>query len=132
MVNESENAQAAAALAGRLFPHEIWNEAVPGVYIAENRQPRGKNQRQILTKELIQARILADLGNVVYLLPEIGISGAKHADAVVNGWVMEFKTITGNIRKVAENFKSAIYDDHLQYTRILTNSYDLVNVVLNW
>jgi hypothetical protein len=31
----------------------------------------------------------------------------KHPDAVVDGLVMEFKTVTGNIRKIAENFKAA-------------------------
>ena len=43
----------------------------------------------------------------MYLLPEHGPRGMKHPDAVVDGIIIEFKTITGNIRKITGNFKAA-------------------------
>jgi len=72
--------------------------------------PRSAEQINVLEKELLQARILADRGSTVYLLPEMpqpGIKHVKHPDAVVDGYIMEFKTITGSIRQVEERYKEA-------------------------
>jgi hypothetical protein len=66
-----------------------------------------KNQSEILDKELAQARILADLGHAIYLLPELGPRKTKHPDAIVNGLIMEFKTVAGNERKIREKYKEA-------------------------
>jgi hypothetical protein len=57
-----------------------------------------------------QARILADWGSTVYLLPEMpqpGIKRVKHPDAVVDGYIMEVKTVTGSIRQVEKRYKEA-------------------------
>jgi hypothetical protein len=97
----------ASDLADKLFPGEVWVEVAPGIHIATSRIPRSQDQVVIFEKELAQARILATLGHRVYLLPEIGPRKVKHPDAVVDGLIMEFKTITGNIRKVKENYKAA-------------------------
>jgi hypothetical protein len=97
----------ASTLAGQLFPGEVWIEVAPGIHKAASRIPRSVEEDEILEKELAQARILAALGHAVYLLPERGPRRVKHPDAVVDGLIMEFKTITGNIRKVKENYKSA-------------------------
>jgi hypothetical protein len=85
----------------------MWVEEAPGIHIAASRVPRSPEQVEIYEKELAQARILAALGHTVYLLPEKGPRKVKHPDAVVDGFIMEFKTITGNIRKVKENYKEA-------------------------
>jgi uncharacterized protein (DUF2147 family) len=47
------------------------------------------------------------LGHTVYLLPEFGRRKTKHPDAVVDGLIMEFKTVSGNERKIKQNFKKA-------------------------
>ncbi|MDR3140025.1 MAG: hypothetical protein LBT95_10215 [Treponema sp.] len=78
-----------------------------GIHKAASRIPRSIEENEILEKELAQARILAALGHEVYLLPERGPRKVKHPDAVVDGLIMEFKTITGNIRKIKENYKEA-------------------------
>jgi hypothetical protein len=100
-------AQQAQAKATSLFPRETWLEIEERIFLAESSQPRGKTQHQVLHKELAQARILTAQGSTVYLLPEIGPSGIRHPDAVVDGYLMEFKTITGTIREVERRFKAA-------------------------
>jgi hypothetical protein len=59
----------------------------------------------ILEKELAQARILAALGHTIYLPPEQGTRKTKHPDAIVDGLIMEFKTITGNIKEGSREFQ---------------------------
>jgi hypothetical protein len=90
-----------------LYPDVTWIKINQSIYLASPRAPRSEDQTKILEKELTQARILAALGHTVYLLPESGPRKTKHPDAIVDGLIMEFKTITGNIRKIRENFKDA-------------------------
>ena len=110
MDQHADNAQRAKAEAEHRYPFEIWRELEEGIFIAGSREPRSNNQEKILEKELAQARILAAQGSVIYLLPEIvdpDLSGVKHPDAVVNGFIMEFKTITGGIRQIEEHFRKS-------------------------
>lgn len=107
MNSQTWRAQKAKLMAEERVPGELWTEVSPGIYIAAGRIPKSERQAQVLGIELDQAHILAGLGHTVYLLPEQGPRGEKHPDAIVDGLVMEFKNITGNIRKVGENFKSA-------------------------
>jgi hypothetical protein len=107
MKNQIENALKAKAFAEEKAPGEEWIEIDPGVYLAASRIPKSGEQIRTLEKEIDHARILAKGGHTVYLLPEQGPRGMKHPDAIVDGFVFEFKTVTGNIRKAAENFKAA-------------------------
>ena len=105
-----DNAQKAKEAADGLYPHEKWEVLEAGIYIAKSRMPRSAEQINILEKELRQARILAERGSTIYLLPETANPNEKHVkhpDAVVDGYVMEFKTITGSIRQVEERYKEA-------------------------
>jgi len=77
------------------------------VKVSESRFPVSSEQRRILRKELRQAEILARLGNSVYLIPEHGQHGKKLLDALVNGQLFEFKTVTGNSRKIERRFSEA-------------------------
>jgi hypothetical protein len=95
------------ASAEERYPGENWIELYPGIYLAASRTPKSGEQERILAKEFDHALILAEGGHTVYLLPEHGPRGVKHPDAVVDGLVMEFKTVTGNVRKIADNFKAA-------------------------
>jgi hypothetical protein len=102
--------QRAQEKAVSLYPNEIWLKIEEQIFIAQNRQSRNETQQQILDKELVQARILTGFGSTVYLLPEVidpAHLGIKYPDAVVDGFVMEFKTITGSIRQVEKHFKDS-------------------------
>jgi hypothetical protein len=107
MNNTIENAAKAKACAEEKASGGNWIEIYPGIYLAARRMPKSGEQKKILAKEIDHARILAERGHTVYLLPEHGPRGVKHPDAVVDGFVMEFKTVTGNVRKIAGNFKAA-------------------------
>jgi hypothetical protein len=101
-----ENAAKAQALACSLFPSETWNEKEPHIFVASRRTPRSKGQRIIFEKEMVQARILTERGCTVYLLPELSrkSSDDPHPDAVVDGLIMEFKTVTGAFDQIEHRF----------------------------
>ncbi|GMO41745.1 MAG: hypothetical protein Pg6C_02760 [Treponemataceae bacterium] len=107
---ERMNADRAAAKAAALYPRETWREIEERIFIAASREPKSKNQEQVLNKELVQARILKLRGSCIYLLPEV-ISqesvGEKFPDAVVDGFLTEFKTVTGNLREIEKRFKES-------------------------
>jgi hypothetical protein len=107
MDKQNENAQRAKVRAEEYAPGENWIEMSPGICMAASRAPKSAEQVKTLEKEMEHARILAGGGHAVYLLPEHGPRGVKHPDAVVDGFLYEFKTVTGNIRKIAGNFKAA-------------------------
>jgi hypothetical protein len=104
----AENAEKALLLAAALYPSEKWEFSEVGIYIAKSRLPKSTDQYNILVKELAQARLLVARGSTVYLLPEI-INPIhrkeKHPDAVVDGTIMEFKTVTGGLPKVIKRYK---------------------------
>ena len=77
------------------------------VKIAEIRIPINSEQREILRKELKQAELLAKLGCSVYLIPERAAFGERPKDAVVNGVLFEFRTVTGNARTLEWEFRDA-------------------------
>jgi hypothetical protein len=104
---QADKAQKAREKAASLYPDVTWIPIDQNIYLAASRAPRSEDQAMILEKELTQARILAALGHTVYLLPECGPRKTKHPDAIVDGFIMEFKTVTGNERKIRENFKDA-------------------------
>jgi hypothetical protein len=77
------------------------------VKVAASRIPINSRQREVLRKELRQAEILAMLGIFVYLIPEHGPYGVRRKDAVVNGSLFEFRTITGNAKTLEWEFRDA-------------------------
>ena len=107
MLQSEKNAKNAKELVSRLFPNEQWIGIDQQIFMAASRAPRSGRQSEILNQELSQARILAALGHTVYLLPEFGPRKTKHPDAIVDGLIMEFKTVSGNERKIKEKYKEA-------------------------
>ena len=103
----NENCQKYRDYAAGLFPNEQWITIDHNVFMAASRAPRSSTQAEILNHEITQARILAKFGHTVYLLPEFGPRKKKHPDAIVDGLIMEFKTVTGNERKIKEKYKEA-------------------------
>jgi len=102
-----KNARNAKKLALRFFPNEQWISIDQHIFMAASRAPRSDKQTEILDQELAQSRILASLGHTVYLLPEFGPRKTKHPDSIVDGIIMEFKTVSGNERKIKEKYKEA-------------------------
>ena len=107
MCQSETNYQESKELALRLFPDEQWICIDQHIFMAASRAPRSGRQSEILDHELAQARTLAALGHTIFLLPEFGPRKTKHPDAIVDGLIMEFKTVSGNERKIKEKFKEA-------------------------
>jgi len=104
------NAKKTLQAANILYPNEKWEMLEAGIFIAKSRMPRSAEQINTLEKELRQARVLVERGSVIYLLPENPQQGEKlrkFPDAIVDGNVMEFKTITGSLRQVEVRYKEA-------------------------
>jgi hypothetical protein len=107
---QTEKTHKAREKAIKLYPQETWRQIEERIFIASSREPKGKQQKHILEKELVQARMLTAYGSTVYLLPEIvdpANLGVKHPDAVVDGFLMEFKTISGSINQVEHRFQES-------------------------
>jgi hypothetical protein len=71
---------------------------------------------------LKQAVILRDRGAVVYLLPKAKDAQGHNIpgpDAIVNGKIFEFKTITGGIGKVEKHFRDSRKQGGNVYIRIV-------------
>jgi hypothetical protein len=110
MQEREQNAKKAQEAARALFPLEKWDAFGGAIFIAKSRLPKSAEELSVLEKEIAQATILADRGSTIYLLPETvapGEMNIKHPDAVVDGYIMEFKTIIGSIRQIGERYKDA-------------------------
>ena len=82
------------------------NIVIPeNVKIAESRIPRSLKQQSDLIKELRQSEILARMGNSVYLIPEHPKYKQRLLDAIVNGTLFEFRTVSGNAETLEWHFK---------------------------
>jgi hypothetical protein len=133
-----ENEKAAEKTAKHDYPNEKWINAnstmfkaiVPdgldknleSIKIAGSKFPMGKDDERTLLKELKQAVILTGLGAAVYLLPKAKNAQGRNIpgpDAIVNGLIFEFKTITGGIGKVEKHFRDSRKQGGNVYIRIV-------------
>jgi len=97
-----ENAKKAKTLADQEFPKEKWKPIEDGIYLSPNRPVGAKSN---YSDELRDAQILRDLGNTVYLSPEVRSDREKKFDAIVNGMKMEFKNQHGSsVRTLKDHF----------------------------
>ncbi|MCL1992367.1 MAG: hypothetical protein FWG66_05420 [Spirochaetes bacterium] len=154
MVNRNkENAEKTEAAAKRRFPNEKWidvseaesqikgisgHDDFKGIKVAHPKILEG--DKNTLAKEIRQAKILTDRGDCVYLLPKAKDEDGKPVsgpDALLNGELYEFKTITGNIDRVAERFSKSRRQSDNVYLRISNPNitkdevFSMVNRVLN-
>ena len=122
-----ENVRRTEEAAKKIFPHEKWADAVSikfkyhgedfdlpigieNIKVARSRLTHIKNDEQILAKEIKQGKILAEKGAYIYLLPKLKSPDGKYIpgpDALVNGVLFEFKTVTGSIKKVERRFRES-------------------------
>ena len=91
-----------------------------------------KAQQVKLYREIADARILTRRGSVAYFLPERidDLQDCKYADTVIDGVVVELKTVSGNRTTLGKSFrrgfkqgrlllkKHGIYAEHSVFLRI--------------
>ncbi|MCI6663309.1 MAG: hypothetical protein SO369_08775 [Treponema sp.] len=104
-------------VAEELFPDEIWIEVYKNVYIAHGRNPINREQEKVFKKELLMAKIASDNSHVVFLLPERKIN-KKNPDSVMDGFLTEFKNISGGENALSHRFREALRQGVNVYLKI--------------
>jgi hypothetical protein len=103
-----QNGQKSLVLASALFPGEEWVAYGENTFVARRRLTGSHKERTKLYREISDARILTSRGSVVYFLPEQSDGeeiGKKYADTVIDGAVVELKTVSGNRTTLGKSFK---------------------------
>jgi hypothetical protein len=106
--SNSLNFKKSLALVSVLFPTEEWVPTETNIWVAKSRLSQEKREFKKWTREMTQVRILTSRGSVAYFLPENlvqGESGNLCADLVLDGEVVEMKTITGTRATLGGKFK---------------------------
>jgi hypothetical protein len=96
------------ALASALFPGEEWTAHGGNIFVAKSRLSGGHKEQAKLYREISDVRILTGRGSVAYFLPEQSDSaeiGKKYADTVIDGAIVELKTVSGNRTTLGKSFK---------------------------
>jgi hypothetical protein len=104
----SLNAEKSLALASALFPWEKWVFREPGIWVAESRLSEESKEPEKWDREMAQVRILTSRGSAGYFLPEAelkGENGQQCADLVLDGVVLEMKTVSGTRSTLGTQFK---------------------------
>jgi hypothetical protein len=104
-------AEKSLALASILFPFEGWIPHGEGIFVAKSRLIGGYKEQAKLYREIADVRILTGRGSVAYFLPER--SGtindesihSMYADTVIDGIVVEIKTVSGNRTTLGKSFR---------------------------
>jgi len=103
-----ENVEKSFALSKALFPNEKWMPTETNIWIAESRLSQEQREPEKWKKEMSQVKILTSRGSVAVFLPELeikGKTGSKSADLVLEGEIVEMKTITGGRSTLGGKFK---------------------------
>ena len=90
------------ALAKLLFSDEEWISIEPNVWVAKSRLPQKEIEPKKWVKEMNQVRNLTSRGSVAFFLPELLLQdkkGSQSADLVLDGEVVEMKTIVSDSRE---------------------------------
>jgi len=102
------NTEKSLILASKLFPLEEWIPHGEGIFVAKSRFSGGHKEQAKLYREIADARILTGRGSVAYFLPERIYDKKKSkrcADTVLDGAIVELKTISGNRTTLGKSFK---------------------------
>jgi hypothetical protein len=102
------NAEKSLVLASTLFPVEEWIAHEENIFIAKSRLIGSHKEQAKLYREIADARILTSRGSVAYFLPEQsdgGEIGKRYADTVIDGAIVELKTVSGNRTTLGKSFK---------------------------
>ncbi|MDR0910650.1 MAG: hypothetical protein LBM77_12905 [Spirochaetaceae bacterium] len=95
------------SLAAALFPDETWVYLEDGIFMAQSRMSEITKEKSKWAKEYAQVKLLVQRGGIAYFLPEqrMGHSERRCADVVLDGMVMEMKTVTGTREILGTEFK---------------------------
>jgi hypothetical protein len=117
------------------FPNETWVDAgkiklihvklpdnADGIMVAKSRLPINQQEELDFLKEIKSAIILKNRGASISLIPRIkrldGKGNLPGPDAIVNGLLFEFKTVTGKIKKVGKRFTESREQGENVYIRV--------------
>jgi hypothetical protein len=103
-----ENTEKSLRLAVSLFPGETWVYKEPNIYVAKSRLVEERREKDKWEREMSQVRILTGRGSVAYFLPEQEKQGevGKHCpDLVLDGTILEMKTVSGTRKTLGTQFK---------------------------
>jgi len=113
------------ALASALFPREEWIPTEANIWVAKSRLVEQYQEPKKWAREMSQVRILTGRGSVAYFLPEKKNQGKGkvYVDTVIDGEIVELKTVTGNRNTLGTAFekgfkqgKTAVQDYHDRLT----------------
>jgi hypothetical protein len=108
------NTEKSLLLASTLFPHEEWIPHGEGIFVAKSRFYGGHKEQAKLYREIADVRILTGRGSVAYFLPERPKNEktvseeeihSMHADTVIDGVIVEIKTVSGNRATLGKSFR---------------------------
>jgi hypothetical protein len=105
-----ENTKRSLQLAALLFPDETWVYKEPNIYVAQSRLIEEQREKDKWEREMSQVRILTGRGSVAVFLPENkhkGKTAKLCADLVLDGFVMELKTVSGTRTTLGTAFRFA-------------------------
>jgi hypothetical protein len=102
------NAEKSLVLASTLFPLEEWIPKGTNIWVAKSRLAEEYREPDKWEREMSQVRILTGRGSIAFFLPEKiaeGEAGLQCADTVIDGEIMELKTVTGTRATLSKDFK---------------------------
>lgn len=103
--------------AEEIFPDEAWIEIYKNVYVAAGRKPVNSEREKVFQKEVVMAKIASDNKHVVFLLPEKQ-HDKKNPDSVMDGFLTEFKNVTGGTNAISHRFREALRQGVNVYLKI--------------
>jgi len=98
-------------LASILFPNEEWIQQSENIFVTKSRLFGSYKERAKLYREISDIRILTKLGSIAFFLPECLKHDTEdehynmHADTVVDGTIVELKTVSGNRVTLGKSFR---------------------------
>jgi hypothetical protein len=108
LLHRLKNAARTRRIAQTLFPDERWIKVEPHIWAAESRLVERVKEPEKWEKEVSQVRILTSRGSVAYFLPEVerkGETGKMRADLVLDGTILELKTVAGTRETLGYQFR---------------------------
>lgn len=93
-----------------LFPSETWIKTEPHIWVAASRLIERTKEPEKWNREMSQVKILTNRGSTAYFLPERTKSGENAtlcADLVLDGVIMELKTVSGSRVTLGTEFRFA-------------------------
>jgi len=112
---------------------------IDNIKVAQSRVTPSKNHNDIsdndartLAKEIRQAKVLTDRGASVFILSKIKAPDGRDIsgpDALVNGMLYEFKTVTGSIDKVESRFRESREQGENVFIRVMNPNITSSDVI---